>query len=87
MKCSELNNYRSVVFYIYSDSHSRKIPMSGNVVCVYKDRKEVCVSWLDGYKDRTDNIPYADMIAAYDADGEMMQFENIKGNSVLLTAD
>lgn len=42
---------------------------------------------MEGYKYRIGNIPYKDMIAAYDENGEMMSFENIKGKSILLTAE
>lgn len=45
------------------------------------------VSYLEGYKDRSDPIPFMDMIAAYDENGEMMDFGGVKGNSVLLTAE
>lgn len=87
MRCSELTEDRPVVFKIYSDILKRKIPMDGTVHCVYPEQKEVCVSWLDGYRDRKDNIPYDDMIAAYDENGEMMKFDNISGKSVLLIAE
>ena len=42
---------------------------------------------MDGYKYLTEDIPYEDMIAAYDKDGEIMKFDNIKGPSVLLVAE
>ena len=87
MKCSELENGRQVVFKIYSDIHKRKVPECGTVVFVSKGRKEVCVSWLEGYKDRHDNIPYEDMLATYDENGEMMKFDDISGKSVLLIAE
>lgn len=87
MKCSELLNDTPVVFKIYSDIFNKKICMDGSVIYVSADTNEVCVGWLEGYKYRTGNIPYKDMIAAYDENGEMMSFENIKGKSVLLTAE
>lgn len=87
MKCSELENGREVVFKIYSDIHKRKVPECGTVIFVSKERKEVCVSYLEGYKDRHDNIPYEDMLAAYDENGKMMKFDNISGKSVLLIAE
>lgn len=87
MNCSELENGRQVVFKIYSDIYKRKIPECGTVSFVNKNRKEVYVSWLEGYKDRGDSIPYEDMLAAYDENGEMMKFDNISGKSVLLIAE
>lgn len=87
MKCSELENGRQVVFKIYSDIYKKKIPECGTVVFVGNNRREVYVSWLEGYKDRGDAIPFEDMLAAYDKDGEMMHFENIKGPSILLSPE
>ena len=59
----------------------------GIVLWVNKNHKTVMVSYLEGYKDRSDPIPFEDMIAAYDENGEMMDFGGIRGNSVLLVAE
>ena len=82
--CSSLKSGEPVVANIYSYILHRKTPMDGTVVFVFPDRKEVCVSWMEGYKERYNNISFPDMLAAYDSDGEMMHFENIYGKSVLL---
>lgn len=87
MKCSDLKISTPVVFKTYSDILERKIPMDGNVIAVIPETRNVVVCWLEGYKSRTDNIPYEDMIAAHDPNGEMMRFENISGKSVLLVAE
>lgn len=87
MKCSELTNGMQVVFKIYSEIYKRKIYECGTVSFVNKNRKEVYVSWLNGYKNSSDNIPYEDMIAVYDDHGEMMKFDNISGKSILLIAE
>ena len=87
MKCSELKVNAQVVFKIYCDIYKRKIYEIGSVIYVLPNRREVCVCYLDGYKSRSENIPYEDMVACYDENGEMMSFNNIKGKSVLLAAE
>lgn len=83
-KCTSLKQNEQVVFNIYSDIYERKIPMGGSVIDVYPDRKVVVVSWLEGYKDRKDFIPFSDMLAVYNPDGETMRYENISGKSNVL---
>lgn len=83
-KCISLKQDEQVVFNIYSDIYERKIPMVGSVIDVYSDRKVVVVSWLEGHKDRKDFIPFSDMLAVYNPDGERMNFENISGKSDVL---
>lgn len=83
-KCTSLQANECVVFKIYSDIYKKKIPMDGNVVSVNKNTKIVCVSWLEGYKDRHDFITFEDMLAVYNPNGEMMKFGNISGRSDLL---
>ena len=87
LKCSELKENAQVVFKIYSDIFKRKIYEIGSVIYVLPNRREVSVCYLDGYKSRSENIPYEDMVACYDENGEMMSFNNIKGKSVLLAAE
>ena len=83
--CSTLKNGEQVVFYIYSDIYKKKIPETGTVEYVSSERKEVHVNWLEGYKDRHDVVPFGDMIAVYNKDGEMMRWPGISGPSDLLT--
>ena len=71
-KCSSLQSNEQVVFNLYSEIFERKVPMDGFVIFVLPNRKEVMVSYLEGYKDRRDNISYEDMLAVYDKDGEEM---------------
>lgn len=87
LKCSELKENAQVVFKIYSDIFKRKIYEIGSVIYVLPNSRKVCVCYLDGYKSRSENIPYEDMVACYDENGEMMSFNNIKGKSVLLAAE
>lgn len=43
--------------------------------------------WLEGYKDYRKPIPFKDMLAVYNPNGEMMKFENVSGMSDLLVAE
>ena len=81
-KCSELENNIPVVFKIYSDIYKEKIYETGNVIYVLPNIKEVCVCYLKGFKSLTENIPYEDMVACYDENGETMSFDKLKGKMV-----
>ena len=87
MKCSELQKDRPVICKVWDVAHVKKYTTDGNVIYVAPEKHTVCVGYMDGYNYRTDDIPYEDMLAAYDKDGEMMKFDNIKGPSVLLVAE
>lgn len=87
MKCSELQAGQEVVFKIYSDIYKKKIFETGTVSFINKNTQTVCILWLEGYKNRDEMIPYRDMVAVSDENGEMMKFDNISGKSVLLTAE
>jgi hypothetical protein len=87
LKCSDLQKNRPVVFNLFDEIYGEKRPMDGSVIYVLPEKRTVCVSYLDGYKSLTEDVPYEDMLAAYDKDGEMMKFDNIKGPSVLLVAE
>lgn len=87
LKCSELKVNAQVVFKIYSDIYKQKIYEIGSVIYVLPNSRKVCVCYLEGYKSRSENIPYEDMVACYNENGEMMSFDNIKGKSVLLVAE
>lgn len=83
-KCTSLKPNEEVVFNLMSDIYKRKIPMVGSVIVVRDDTKKVCVSYLEGYKDRHESIPFEDMIAVHNPNGDMMKFDNISGRSDLL---
>jgi len=87
MKCSELENGRPVVFKVDPYYQGNKQVYDGTVLWVNKNQKIVMISYLEGYKDRSDPVPFEDMISAYDENGEMMNFGGVKGKSVLLTAE
>jgi len=87
LKCSDLQYQTPVVFLLKSNILNRKAYEIGSVHAVNATSKTVCVSYMEGYKHRYDDIPYADMVAAYDENGEVMKFDNISGKSVLLVAE
>ena len=84
MRCSELEEDTPVVFKVDPYHKGKKKIFDGTVVYVHKTNRKICVSYLYGYQNFHDNIPYEDMIAAYDENGEMIRFENVSGRSVLL---
>lgn len=87
MKCSDLEVGREVVFKVDPYYQGNKQIYNGTVLWVNENQKTVMVSYLEGYKDRSDLIPFVDIIAVYDENGEMMNFGGVKGNSVLLMAE
>ena len=85
MKCSELKQNDTVVFYVTTCTGGKEEVYDGNVIYVDKERENVCVCYLEGYKSRSDVIPFSKMIAKYDENGEEMLFGGcIRGKSVLL---
>lgn len=85
-KCSSLLMNEQVIFKVYSDIYKEKIPEIGSVINVNNKRKTVAVCYLDGYKSRTEDISYEDMLAVYNPNGVIMQFNNISGPSDKLIA-
>jgi hypothetical protein len=83
-KCTSLKSREEVIFNIYSDILKRKNAETGTVQLVNEVQRKVMVHWLEGYKDRHDMIPFEDMLAVYNANGEYMTFDNISGKSDLL---
>lgn len=77
-----LQEHEQVVFYVYNNIYKKKIPEVGSVLTV--EDQGVWISWLDGYKDRRELIPFTDMIAVHDVHGEFMKWPGIEGNSILL---
>lgn len=86
-RCSDIKPNESVVFLSYSEIFKKNIPTDGIVVFNRPERKTICVSYLEGYKDITAYVSYEDMIAVYDENGVDMKFENISGKSIMLTAE
>ncbi len=82
--CTSLKYNELVVFNIYSDILRKKTAKFGNVIQVYSDTRKVDVSWLEGYKNRCNFIPFEDMLAVHNPDGEMIKFDNIYSKSDLL---
>ena len=88
MKCSELKQGDVVVFNVTVYADGKEEVYDGNVIFVNDEKKTVSVCYLEGYKSRTDDIPFNRMIAKYDENGEEMTFGGwIKGKSALLEAE
>lgn len=87
VQCSKLKYGVEVVFMLYSDIYKRKVPEIGTVISVSKNNKTVGVTYMEGYKQRFDDIPYEDMLAVHSPHGKMMKFENIIGLSIGLLAE
>ena len=83
-KCTSLKAGEQVIFNIYSDIFKRKKAENGSVVFVNKDTRTVCVSYMEGYKERHSDIPFGDMLAVHNPDAPVMKFENISGKSDML---
>jgi|GEM_PF-2354056 len=85
-KCSDLKQNDNVVFKVsvYGDE---KETFDGSVIYVNNVNKTVSICYLEGYHSRTDNIPYSNMIAVYDLNGEHMKFDGISGKSALLIGE
>lgn len=86
-KCSDLKEMEQVVFRVDPYYQGNKEVFFGNVINVYPESKRVDVVYLEGYKSRSDAIPYDDMLAVYDEDGEWMSFGGVSGKSILLKAE
>ncbi len=84
--CSALQADEEVVFMVHSAIHKRKVPEAGTVLRVDEDEKTIAVVWLDGYKSRTEDISYEDMLAVYDKTGTEMSFGCFRGPSAKLIA-
>lgn len=86
-RCSDLKKMEQVVFRVDPYYQGNKEVFFGNVINVYPENARVDVVYLEGYHSRSDFIPYDDMLAVYDEDGEMMSFDGVSGRSVLLKAE
>lgn len=83
-KVSELKQGDLVVFRIDAHGWGKKYSEYGHVYEVRKEEKKVDVHWLCGYQDRHDKIPFEDVLAVHDENGEWMDFDGVRGRSLLL---
>ena len=86
-RCSDLKKMEQVAFRVDPYYQGNKEVFFGNVINVYPENARVDVVYLAGYHSRSDAIPYDDMLAVYDEDGEVMSFDGVSGRSVLLKAE
>lgn len=82
--CASLKENEDVVFKVWDNSYNRKVEMDGTVISVDEANQTVTVVYLDGYKSETENVPFGDMLAVYNKDGALLQFDAIRGPSDLL---
>lgn len=84
MKPTELKQGEQVVFLAYSDIYEKEVYEIGNVIYIDEEKEKIGISYLEGYKSRSENFDYGKVIAKYDKNGKYMEFDNIKGNSILI---
>jgi len=84
MKPTELKQGEQVVFLVYCDIYEEEIYEVGNVIYVDDERERIGISYLEGYKSRSEDFGYSKVISKYDKNGEFMEFGNISGNSILI---
>lgn len=84
IKCSELPKDSKVLFRVDPYYQGNKSIYQGFAIIIYDHMPKICVSYLEGYKSRVDDIPYEDMIAVYDKDGPKQDIEGWKGNGYYL---
>lgn len=82
-KISSLQPDEEVIFKVDPYHVGKKEYEFGSVLYVNNDT--VAVSYLYGYKNFTDDIPYEDMIAVHDEDGVDLNIPGISGKSIKLT--
>lgn len=76
-KCSELKPGDQVVYVLRENGRDEY--WDGTVVLV--TGTTVHASRLEGYRGRDDAVPFSDLRAKYDPDGEEMRFGHIHGPS------
>ena len=82
--CSDLKSGEAVVALVYNSIYEKKIPIDGTVVFVNADIKKVDFTYLYGYRQEYAFVPFEDMLAVSNPNGEFMKFGNISGKSDLL---
>ena len=86
-KCSSLKPGEQVVFNITGEFGPFESTLDGHVDFVMQERRKVSVHYLAGYRDRHSDIPYENMLAVYNPDGEVMHFKGVVGPSDKLIAE
>ena len=81
-KCSELKKGDQVVYKIREGGQEDY--WHGTVMLVTPENRMVHACRLEGYRNRDDAVPFEDLAAKYDPDGEEMRFGCVHGPSVIL---
>ena len=79
--CSDLKSGEAVVALVYDSIYEKKIPIDGTVVFVDVNTKKVDFTYLYGYRQEYAFVPFEDMLAVSNPNGEFMRFDNICGKS------
>jgi hypothetical protein len=80
-KVTSLQPGEHVVFRVYNDIYKGKRPIDGTVDFINTDKRLVSVSYLYGYNNMDAFIPYEDMLAVYNPNGDYMRFSGVEGLS------
>lgn len=83
-KCKDLKLHETIIFKVFNNILNHKIYECGTVEEIDLTLNRVWISWLEGYRDRRDYLPFEKLVAVYDEKGERMTFGTLTGPSILL---
>lgn len=86
MKISELKTGDEILF-LMKDYYNKgqEIYEFGNIAHIEMDNKLVSVTYLEGYKSRSETIPFNKVIAKGDVEnGISMKFEGVSGKGIFI---
>ena len=83
---SKLKAGEQVVCRVYVYNLDRIKEWKCHFVANYPERRQIMVTWLDGWRSDGDFVDYEDVLAVFDPDGPVMEFDNgsLRGPSALL---
>lgn len=84
MKYNDLKEGDIVVFKRYNDILEKEDYQDGNIISIDTESNKATIIFLDGYKTEYETVSYDNIIAKFDANGEIMKFGSLNGTSVLL---
>lgn len=83
-KCKDLKLHKTVIFKVFNNILNREIFECGTIEEIDLALNRVWISWLEGYRDKGDYLPFEKLVAVYDEKGERMTFGTLTGPSILL---
>lgn len=84
---SKLTDKNVVVFKQRQGRHPDKTAWSyedGNIIYTDTEKQTCLIIWLDGYKSRTDDVPFSDIVAVVDTNSEQTTIGPFTGHFRLL---